>query len=405
MASDLTKRRPQNALETSGIRDSYSIKRRNIVAYGKIDNIMLNIISYVRVSTRNQDDYGDSLNAQTKQIVEFCKVNELFIWKRFSDVGTARNEDEGSEREGFRNAIELALKKKWPIIVASADRFTRTDSIFEDFIRRGGKLYAADSGFGVDEAVMRGKIAAAKAKGDFIAKNTKRGQREAVKNGKKLGNPNIAEARKKAVAVRSRNQEIRLDEFSRHYAAEQSRGARSDMEIADAFNRRGYVTAQGKRWSQENVRRMRRAMQAGARTAQGRAVAAAVGNCALSNEGHPPAFGEPPIDAPSPVSRDELVRKYPDPGHPAGSIVDEERRLTPEALARLAHLIARYHKNLSRVDPLIGTFRRLTFNEQQAGRVQRFLDRKFADEVHADPSLMAIIENLEEGRPPNWGIF
>ena len=58
-----------------------------------------------------------------------------------------------------------------------------------------------------------------------------------------------------------------------------------------------------------------------------------------------------PADAAA--AREELLRKYPDPGYPVGSIVDERRMLTPEAFARLAHVIARVIKNPLRAEEVI----------------------------------------------------
>ena len=46
---------------------------------------MHNVISYVRVSTPSQGDYGNSLNVQTRRIEVFCKANDLMIGKRFED--------------------------------------------------------------------------------------------------------------------------------------------------------------------------------------------------------------------------------------------------------------------------------------------------------------------------------
>ena len=222
---------------------------------------MLNAISYVRVSTQNQNDHGDSLNAQRKQNEAFCRSAGLVIKRQFTDVGTARNEENGSDRPEFKRALELALEKQWPIVVATADRFTRTVPVFEDFLRRGGQMIVASEGLTANEAVLRGRITAAQIKGDFIARRTRIGQQEALRKGKKLGNPKIEEARKSAQIVRSRNAQIQIDEFARCFDQERARGAKSDREMAEAFNKRGHVTASGKPWTHENVRRMRNARE------------------------------------------------------------------------------------------------------------------------------------------------
>ena len=80
------------------------------------------------------------------------------------------------------------------------------------------------------------KIAAAKMKGDIIAKRTKRGQREAVASGKKLG-PQSRRGPEGGPGGQIQKQAGPAAEFTRHYARERARGAKTDQEIAEAFNR------------------------------------------------------------------------------------------------------------------------------------------------------------------------
>jgi DNA invertase Pin-like site-specific DNA recombinase len=115
--------------------------------------MMKSVIGYARVSTKRQADEGASLSDQRLQIREFAKRNKLKIRKIYSDVDSARNEDGGCERPGFNEAVERSLKTKWPIIAASADRFTRTGATYDRFVAEGGSAYGAREGFGVDDSV------------------------------------------------------------------------------------------------------------------------------------------------------------------------------------------------------------------------------------------------------------
>lgn len=170
---------------------------------------MLSVIGYIRVSTIKQASYGNSLGAQKKQIQAFAKANKLKIKKWFTDTDTARNEENRSERPDFKRATELATKKKWAIIVATSDRFSRTSESYDRFINADGKVYSTDVGFGADEAVMRAKIKRAKVDGDLIARRTKEGQDRVRAEGKTFGSPDLTRARAASAAARQRDARLR----------------------------------------------------------------------------------------------------------------------------------------------------------------------------------------------------
>ena len=219
---------------------------------------MLSVIAYIRVSTNNQGDNGISLNGQKAQIREFARINNLHIRIWCIDVDSARGEENFSTRKGFNEATELSLRKGWPIIAATADRFSRTLSSYDKFIEAGGKAYSADIGFGGDEAVMRGKIKRAQHDGDKLSSRTREGQALARANGKKFGNPDTGPARAKAFAVRQENKQIRYEEFRGQLDRVRELGAKTDTAVAKALNDNGYVTARGEDWTSANVARMRR---------------------------------------------------------------------------------------------------------------------------------------------------
>ena len=66
-------------------------------------------VAYTRVSTNKQKSRGLSPEDQRRQIEEFAEKNTLRIAGEFSDMHSARNEQEGSERPGFNEACKLAL--------------------------------------------------------------------------------------------------------------------------------------------------------------------------------------------------------------------------------------------------------------------------------------------------------
>lgn len=67
-----------------------------------------------------------------------------------------------------------------------------------------------------------------------------------------------APARAKANAVRKNNARLQSDEFQARWDRAREQGAKTDAAVAKAFNDTGYLTAQGLRWTGDNVARMRR---------------------------------------------------------------------------------------------------------------------------------------------------
>jgi DNA invertase Pin-like site-specific DNA recombinase len=218
---------------------------------------MLSVIAYVRVSTNKQAEYGISLDAQRKQIKVFGKSKGLRIRKWITETGSARNEENGSVRPGFKEATELALEKEWPIIVATPDRFSRTIDSFARFHERGGKVYSTDIGFGEDDAVMSAKIARAQETGNFIGQRTKEGQKRAKAAGT-LGNPDFGAVRAKGNKARHELARLRQEEFRPRRERALEQGAKTDAQVAKAFNDSGYATARGLPWTADNVAKIRR---------------------------------------------------------------------------------------------------------------------------------------------------
>ena len=217
--------------------------------------IMVTVIAYIRVSTKTQSKNGHSLDGQKLELKAYAKASNLKIYKFFVDDELARHEENSSERPGFIAATELALKKGWPILVANASRFSRTEESYARFTDDGGVVYDTD-GFGADEAKMRAKILRAKHDGDIRSKATREGQAKARANGVKFGSPNIEKANEASGKKRSRTAGIRRDEFRREYGKARAAGFETPKAAAGYFNDNGYKPAYCEKWEAANVRRI-----------------------------------------------------------------------------------------------------------------------------------------------------
>jgi len=223
---------------------------------------MKNVIAYIRVSTRNQFKKGLSLDVQMQEIRALTKGNEMKIVAVRCDGASAQNEDNVSVRPGLNKAVEAALKYDRPIIAASADRFSRSVNAYDRFIRDGGKLYVADLGFSANGAAMRNAIVRAQALGKGISGRTRAGLELAKERGVPLGNPRLEDARAASVIVRRANAAAASEEFRDEYRQTRGGDTLSARQVAEAFNKSGYSTTRGEKWTGPNVRRMLRDLRA-----------------------------------------------------------------------------------------------------------------------------------------------
>ena len=189
----------------------------------------------------------------------------------------------------------------------------------------------ASEGFGADDDVIRVQIAGAKLAGDFIARRTKQGQKEAERKGEETGQPKHRGSAKEGGGRPSAEQGDPGRRIFRPLCCRaRARREKSDRAIAEAFNKRGYIPAHADAWTQENVRRMRLGMQSeGASAAPGQAKGEIERNPAPSDEGRSPAPIGPPVGPQTGLgSPSGLSCKHPDPGHPEGAIVGYNSKLT-----------------------------------------------------------------------------
>lgn len=90
---------------------------------------MKNVVAYIRVSTDGQvgeDKFG--LDAQKKQIVEYCEKNEMNILRWYSDEG----ESGAKERPGFDEIVygEVNNPPVESVVVAKTDRVARDIEVY-----------------------------------------------------------------------------------------------------------------------------------------------------------------------------------------------------------------------------------------------------------------------------------
>lgn len=109
---------------------------------------MVNVVGYIRVSTKGQVKEGYSLGEQLEEIEKFCTVNGYNLIDTFSDEGKSgakTDEDETKiDRDGLLNMLDRIKEGDIKyIVVLSTSRLWRSD-VVKVLIHRELKKYGVD---------------------------------------------------------------------------------------------------------------------------------------------------------------------------------------------------------------------------------------------------------------------
>jgi DNA invertase Pin-like site-specific DNA recombinase len=215
-------------------------------------------IAYERVSTARQGASGLGLGAQRLSIDGFAASRGAEVLARYTDVESGKNPN----RPELTAAIQLARLTGATLVIAKLDRLSRNAAFLLTLRDSGVRFLAVDMPEANDLTV--GIMAlVAQAEREAISRRTKEALAVAKARGIKLGNPNGAEALRRAgkgaVALRaavSANAERFAVELAPVLADIRAEGHVSLRVMAAELNRRGMQTRRGAMWSVSNVRNL-----------------------------------------------------------------------------------------------------------------------------------------------------
>ena len=214
------------------------------------------VVGYLRVSTHEQSRSGLGMEAQRVAIEQFARQHQFEISEFFEDVQTGKGHEPLAMRPGLAAALELARKKKCPLVVSKLDRLSRDAHFITGLMSRGVLFYVAEYGKECDPFMIRIYAAVSQKERDLIAERTKAALAAKKRRGHQLGNrTNLDQARKVGTM---RNQQRSL-EFAERVMGEilryRSLGA-SYGSIADSFNRLGIPAPKGGQWQATQISRI-----------------------------------------------------------------------------------------------------------------------------------------------------
>lgn len=202
-------------------------------------------VAYYRVSTDRQGASGLGLEAQRQAVARYLGRGRLLA--EFTEVESGRRH---TNRPELLAALALCRKRRAVLVIARLDRLARNVAFIANLMESSVDFVACDMPQ-ANRLTIHILAAVAEHERELISQRTKAALAEAKRRGTRLGNPHLAQARKKALAVHR----------SRHPAGEvlkliaDWRGQGKTLRaIADDLNRLQIGTPRGKQWYASSVR-------------------------------------------------------------------------------------------------------------------------------------------------------
>lgn len=212
-------------------------------------------VAYYRVSTQKQGRSGLGLEAQKEAVAQHVRRDGGKVVAEFREVESGKRAD----RPQLALALERCRLTRAVLIVAKLDRLTR-DVAFLCRLRDSGVDFVAADNPHATPLTVTILIAVAEEERRLASVRTKAALQAAKARGVKLGNPNGAQAFgacSRAGAVEALK--AKADSFAQSLAGivrPLLEAGLSLRKVAERLNAEGIVTAQGKAWQANSVKRL-----------------------------------------------------------------------------------------------------------------------------------------------------
>ena len=212
-------------------------------------------VAYYRVSTQKQGKSGLGLEAQKEAVAQHVRRDGGKVVAEFREVESGKRAD----RPQLALALERCRLTRSTLVVAKMDRLTR-DVAFLCKLRDSGVDFVAVDNANASRLTITLLVAVAEEERNLISARTKAALQAAKARGVRLGNPNGAQAfgaRSRAGAVEALK--AKADSFAQSLAGivrPLLEAGLSLRKIAERLNAEGIVTAQGRLWQANSVKRL-----------------------------------------------------------------------------------------------------------------------------------------------------
>jgi len=230
------------------------------------------MLGYIRVSTEQQVNDGESIERQEARIREWALLNNYELIGIEIDVGSARKEKGAKERQGLASLIRTAQREKAGIVVTAWDRLSRSEEGLKRILKQlsNRRLFALDEkqddhyrSYGQKRDVIRSKVRVAEGAAIAVASATRDALRNKKIKGDCLGAPGAKPNRLRRANI---ERIVRADTLAEKIAdilqADREYPNLSNGGFAKLLNTKGLKTSRGLAFTRDNVRTCRtRAMK------------------------------------------------------------------------------------------------------------------------------------------------
>ncbi|WP_210396629.1 recombinase family protein [Motiliproteus sediminis] len=211
------------------------------------------VISYLRVSTNQQEKSGLGLEAQKEIVGKYAENFGAEILQEFVEVESGGKND----RPVLAEALRMARLKNAVLVIAKLDRLSRNLAFMACLMDSGVRFVCCDNP-NANDMTIHILAAVAQQERKLISERTKAALARKKAQGFKLGNPNLhlvrnTDTRRATAASKAATQSWLSDikdavsQFDHMTLAA----------AADALNDLGFTTRRGKQWSAMQVSRVR----------------------------------------------------------------------------------------------------------------------------------------------------
>ena len=207
-------------------------------------------VTYYRVSTTRQGESGLGLEAQQHSVAHFIEGRGEVIGE-FQEVESGTN----NEREQLAKAIDLCRKRNATLCLAKLDRASRNAAFLLNLRDSGVDFVAVDMPH-ADKFTVGIMALVAEKERDMISQRTRDGLAAAKRRGTRLGNPNPAQALKRATEAHVAKANRYSDNLLPVIREIQKAGVSSLRGIAGCLNARGFKTPRGRAFEPQTVKNL-----------------------------------------------------------------------------------------------------------------------------------------------------
>jgi DNA invertase Pin-like site-specific DNA recombinase len=205
-------------------------------------------VAYFRVSTDRQGKSGLGLDAQRDAVMNYLNGGRWTLVDEFTEIESGKRND----RPELEKALAACKKRKAKLVIAKLDRLSRNLAFIATLMDSGVEFVAVDNPH-ANKLTVHILAAVAQHEREIISARTSAALKAAKARGKRLGNPKLSDARRRAAAARTES----ADRYSANILPVireiQGSGVKSLRGIARALAARGIPTARGGAWTAVQV--------------------------------------------------------------------------------------------------------------------------------------------------------